>query len=458
MKHVAIVGAGFSGVAVAIHLARTLDGPAVVRLISRNGSIGQGLAYGTPSPHHLLNVPAGRMGVDPQQEAGFIDYLHGIGLPFGAGDFVPRSLFAAYLEHAFHAARAAGFARGVELRVERGTIVDIQRAADDKLALTGDDGRQSTADAVVLALGNFPSQPPPVPGVDWAQEGLHASPWGHLHCDDPQGEVLLLGSGLTAFDALLQLRHVGVRGKVTMLSRRGLVAQPHRRLESPPPQGVVPEDALLRAAGVRAMLRELRGLVDGAVAAGHDWRDVIGGLRGRTPRLWQQLSEADRRRFLRHLAPYWDTHRHRTAVAIGTAVRDEIARGTLQVQAGRLLALERTADRWRVTYRQRGRQENSAVDVALVINCTGPSSDLRRVDDPLIRSLLAAGVLVPDRLGLGLRTDGYRIVDADARANPSLFYVGPLLKADLWEATAVPELRTHAMQAARAIAQRLARP
>jgi uncharacterized NAD(P)/FAD-binding protein YdhS len=221
---VAIVGAGFSGVAAAIHLARTLPSPALVRLVSRNGSVGQGLAYGSPSPHHLLNVPAGRMGVDPREEGGFLAYLHRIGLAFGAGDFVPRSLYAAYLEHEFFAARAAGFARGVELRVERGTIVDIRAPGTHGVELTSQEGRQSGADAVVLALGNFPSQPPPVAGVTWDEAGLHSSPWGDLRVEDPEAEVLLLGSGLTAFDALLQLRHLGVRGTTTMLSRRGLIA------------------------------------------------------------------------------------------------------------------------------------------------------------------------------------------------------------------------------------------
>jgi uncharacterized NAD(P)/FAD-binding protein YdhS len=219
---------------------------------------------------------------------------------------------------------------------------------------------------------------------------------------------------------------------------------------------VIPDHALLRAAGVRPMLRELRGWVEAACAAGHDWRDVIGGLRARTPQLWAGLTEAERRRFLRHVAPYWDTHRHRAAVAIGTAIRDEIGRGSLRVRAGRLLGLAPRDGRWRAVYRPRGKREDATLDVAMVINCTGPSSDLRRVDDPLIRSLLASGALAPDPLGLGLKTDGYRVVGSDGRPHPSLFYVGPLLKADLWEATAVPELRVHAARAASAVAGRLA--
>ena len=55
---IAIVGAGFGGVALAHQLA---GGPAEVVLVERRPPFGPGLAYRTADPRHLLNVPAGRM-------------------------------------------------------------------------------------------------------------------------------------------------------------------------------------------------------------------------------------------------------------------------------------------------------------------------------------------------------------------------------------------------------------
>jgi hypothetical protein len=49
---------------------------------------------------------------------------------------------------------------------------------------------------------------------------------------------------------------------------------------------------------------------------------------------------------------------------------------------------------------------------------------------------------VPDPQGLGA---------AVAAGVPPLHLVGPMLKAGHWEATAVPELREHARDAARAV-------
>src|SRR3954470_20694225 len=110
----AIVGAGFSGMAVAVQMLRRLQSPARICLINRSLSFGRGLAYGTNSPSHLLNVPAGRMRVDPANESGFIDYLRSRGLAYKGADFVPRSLYVDYLERCLLRAQA-GAKEGVRL-------------------------------------------------------------------------------------------------------------------------------------------------------------------------------------------------------------------------------------------------------------------------------------------------------------------------------------------------------
>lgn len=460
---IVIIGGGFSGVAVAWQLLRRLPGTvstATIHLINK-GPLGRGLAYGTPSPHHLLNVPAGRMGISAEDEGGFVHYLRGLGLPFAGGDFVPRTLYGAYLEWCLGDARADAVARGVHLQVHDGVATQVEPIAPGNgrhavhLEPSAGGTVELQADSVLLALGNFAPKPPTLQAeCDWHQPGLHPSPWAspRLAPDDLQAPVLLLGNGLTAYDVLLQLRHEGHRGPVTLLSRRGLRAQAHRPLETPAPQGIVPANVLAGEPSIRQMLRHVREAIRAARAQGHDWRDVMGGLRAATPRLWGQLPEAERRRFLRHLAPYWDTHRHRAAVPIAQQVESERQAGTLVSMAGRLRALVRDGSLWCAEIAARGQTQPRSMQVACVINCTGPSSDVRSVKDPLLQALLARGALLPDALALGLQVDGsYRLVDMQGIGQPGLRYVGPLLKAGLLEATAVPELRVHAQAAARSM-------
>ncbi len=89
-----------------------------------------------------------------------------------------------------------------------------------------------------------------------------------------------------------------------------------------------------------------------------------------------------------------------------------------------------------------------------VINCTGPDYAIARSTEPLWSNLVQSGLCVPDTLGLGLALpdrDG-AVIDADGWPGPHLFYVGPMLRADHWEATAAHELRGHAEKLAALLA------
>jgi uncharacterized NAD(P)/FAD-binding protein YdhS len=195
--------------------------------------------------------------------------------------------------------------------------------------------------------------------------------------------------------------------------------------------------------------------VSDTVRSGGDWREVINHLRNLAPQLWQRMPTRERQRFLRHLRPYWDIHRHRLprqTLAEIEKLRDE---RKLSVQAGRILSLERAAGQVRVTWRPRGTRVPMTLLVDRVINCTGPNYDPRRSRDPLVISLLAQGLAIPDSLGQGLRTSAFgALLDAQGRCNRGLYYLGPMLRPDHWESTAVPELREHAAR----LAQHLTSP
>jgi uncharacterized NAD(P)/FAD-binding protein YdhS len=119
------------------------------------------------------------------------------------------------------------------------------------------------------------------------------------------------------------------------------------------------------------------------------------------------------------------------------------------VRAARILGYRPVANEVEVTIRPRGASAAGRIHVDRVVNCTGPSSDVRRVGDSLLDALLSRRLLRPDPLGLGVETapDG-ALLDAAGHPSRVLYLVGPLLKADHWEATAVPELRQHAARLA----------
>jgi uncharacterized NAD(P)/FAD-binding protein YdhS len=188
---------------------------------------------------------------------------------------------------------------------------------------------------------------------------------------------------------------------------------------------------------------------------GGDWREVVTFIRHLAPDLWRRLPEHERRRFLRHVQSYWDVHRHRVPPSIAARIDHMRSSGRLTVDAGRILELVPEGEELRVTWRRRGSGEAESFAVNAVVNATGPDYALRRSTDPLVRSLRAAGLVSEDPLNLGLRTaPPGACVAADGSASSHLFYLGPMLRADHWEATAVPELRAHAEQLARHLVAR----
>ena len=69
---------------------------------------------------------------------------------------------------------------------------------------------------------------------------------------------------------------------------------------------------------------------------------------------------------------------------------------------------------------------------------------------------MSSGIATSDREGLGLCADASgRLVNASARPDPRLVLVGALRRGELWESTAVPELREQARAAAQSLMSEL---
>ena len=159
----------------------------------------------------------------------------------------------------------------------------------------------------------------------WAADALEV---------DPAEDVLLIGTGLTMCDVALALRDADHRGRIFALSRRGLRPQPHRVSAKPPPHLDPPADLAEWPNTALGLLRGLRAEARSLAHAGVDWREVVTSIRHDTPALWQRLDTDERRRFLDHLRPYWETHRHRASPEASHGVDEMIEAGRLEVIAG----------------------------------------------------------------------------------------------------------------------------
>ena len=455
LRTIAIVGGGFCGTVVAANLLRRPPpGPTRVVLIERGGVVGRGVAYADRGFPYLLNVPASRMSASADAPNEFLEFVQRRIPGAGGEDFLPRALYGEYLQEFLMAAQLSAPAN-VRLDVLTGEVTNVRRLERHlPLQLELRDGRKLTADDVVLALGN----PKPAALAVAAPVANHPAyvtdPWSNELQFSRGQKILLIGTGLTAAD-VINAASADPQRTPTLhaLSRHGLV--PPRQTAFRPDAFKGDGNALLLAAStsLRGLTKAVRLVAREAETAGGDWREAVTFVRNMAPTIWQRLSERDRVRFMRHLRALWDTHRHRLPLQLIQRVDELRTMQRLHVHAGRLLQFTPREERIEVTWRPRGTQAERTETFDRVVNCTGPDYSVARSTEPLWRSLVQCGLCVADSLGLGLRT-GPRgaVIDADGWPGPHLFYVGPMLRADLWEATAASELRGHAERLATLLA------
>jgi uncharacterized NAD(P)/FAD-binding protein YdhS len=436
--HVAIIGGGFTGTLLAINLLRH-DGPRAT-LIERRAQIGRGAAYSTAHPEHVLNVRAANMSALPDDPAHFVRWLDERDLHPTSG-FVSRQIYGDYLSTLLGEAMARA---GDRLRIVRGEALDVEQSAAGMIVRM-DDGSLIEADMVALASGNLlPVVPREIDTGALAPGCYVADPWradiaSGLGRDDA---VMVLGTGLTMVDVALLLDAQGFEGRIVALSRRGLAPREHAtglapsvRSERPAPTAVALTQALRRRA------REV------------DWRTAVDELRPFTQSIWRAMAIDERRRFLRHLRPWWDVHRHRIAPHVGTLLDRMRREGRLEIVAGKLVGTTATERGISIRYRQRGSDAVDTLSAARLINGTGPHGDLTRTTDPVLAALYRRGVLRPDPLHIGIDVDqDSNAIDSDGRSSDRLLVLGPMTRGAFWEIVAVPDIRHQVWSVARRIA------
>ncbi|HYD14556.1 MAG TPA: FAD-dependent oxidoreductase [Allosphingosinicella sp.] len=419
---VVVVGAGASGTLQALHLQRA---GADVTLVERAARPGRGVAYGTTRPEHLLNVPARRMSAFADEIGHFSRWwADRTDDAATEEDYAPRMVYGDYL---------------TELLAESGVAVVHGEAVDVAGAVLLADGQGLAADAVVLAPGNF--RPATPRGIDPAALGDRwiEDPWaGGLEGLGPKDVVFLLGTGLTAVDVALTLEATGFRGRIVALSRRGLAPRSHGLRE---PMVAAREDLVPSCTKMLRRVRQRSGEVG--------WRGAVHELRTVTQWLWGAADEAERRRFLRHLRPWWDVHRHKLAPAVGATIEAMRAEARLAVAAGRLVSVDPVEGGVEVRFRLRGHEEIEQLRAARIVNCTGPELGIARAGEPLLDVLLAKGAIREDALGIGVDVDlECRAIGADGAASETLSVIGPVTRGTFWESVAVPDIKVQAARVA----------
>jgi len=457
---VAIVGGGSVGVSFLYQLIDAL--PRVqgcsIALFEPGSDIGPGTAYQADANSNLLNIPVNRMSAIAQQPDSFLDWLRQRDAGFLArmgiteidpGSFVSRPVFGLYMQDLYDQAATLAAARGIELRCYRQRVVRVQPRPEGGATVQGADGLQIKAARVVLCNGNLPS-------VTFAQLSdsprYFNSPYpvaGMTRTVGETDDVCIVGTSLSAIDAIVALHAAGHRGAIHCVSRNGrlpAVRSPHNRgvrlprLPEVEPDGRVTLDGLVGS--LRRALKEAGGVEDphdilGSGASAADaldeeiarsqagprlWQSVAAATNERIEHIWHALDEAERLRFHRDWRTLWMARRATFPMRNALTLQTLLRAGRLRVHGG-FQGVTESGDGM-------GFEVGTDTDVLRapwLINATSFSLDVGATSDPLVRDLCRAGHARAHPLGgFDLDFDTGCLIDASGRRVDAISVLGSL--------------------------------
>lgn len=471
-RRVAIVGAGFSGSAVAIHLSLAPIGRYDICLIDPSEP-GPGLAHSTRHPQHRLNGPDSIHVLYPERPGHFSDWVRSSGaldadpkaLASNGLVYPRRSVFGAYmsLELARHA--GSNDQSGSTIQHLRDRVSRLSKASlgwDVEL----ESGGRFPAELCILATGWNDLQVPPQLRPIANHPGWIGNPWDleKLASIPSTTPVLLVGNGLTASDVFATLDAQGHAAPVFALSRRGVrpASQPRspsavsfmERFGNPKPPFVQRHPDL---PSTRAILRALRADIEAAEVAGIGWHQPFDEMRDAVRVFWPNLAPIEQRRFIRHLKPWYDANRYRNPPQIEKIIADGVARGQLTFLAGRLCnavaSASASASANRLAIQIAVRKGNrETLEVGAAVNCTGPQPRPSLSSNRLVRDLVERHAISDSPTGIGMHVDAaFRAIDVHGNADPNLRVIGPPTIGSLGESAAVPFITSHVCELVRTL-------
>ena len=256
-------------------------------------------------------------------------------------------------------------------------------------------------------------------------------------------------------DVALQLQAEDPGQRIVALSRGGLLPHAHRTGGAAPSQGIPIPDA---TPSLLELLRFVRTAAVVAEVGGGDWRDAVNALRPsprssgqRCPRPSSALRGTPRP-FLGHppAPPRAAGRRPPSTRCARSGQLDVRERADPRGQGAAPSGVEVTCRSARARARRHCERRPSST-------APGRRGDVRAGGSRLLETLCAAGTVRPHPLALGLDTPPKApCAMRSGRESETLFAIGPLRRGELWETTAVPEIRAQAQ--ALAAAARAAAP
>jgi len=478
--NVTIIGGGACGISLFIELFLQLriansHQKVAINIIEENEEVGKGLAFGTKQPGHILNTQASLMGIHFAEPAHFSEWLKkhdssvGNEVVDNQGEdqaFTTRRLYGDYLKEQFDYYFALAEKEGMAVNLIHARAVNISREKQGfNIALSN--GEIQLSDYVVLSVGT------PVAKL-YEELTVHKtyfdSPWpsskiiGHVPKNEDVG---ILGSSLSAIDALMTLADNEHEGAITFYSLDGLMP----RVQVEEPEAYTCE--FLTVSNLHKIQREslrcptifevfrlfmkeaehfegskidwkktgragdqaaelLKNDIKIAENGGDALMNIPYALRYESSQMWKLLDEADKLTFKKWLGGYWAANRHCMPLVNAKRINALFEKGQLKVVPK--LKDVRFDDQEQVFILK---CEGEEYHEKFLINATGPASAVKDMKSELIANLAKDGLIESEKVGgIKINTQTMQVI-TNGKSCPDFYALGHLTNGLLLDVNAV---------------------
>jgi uncharacterized NAD(P)/FAD-binding protein YdhS len=455
MKKIGIIGGGFTGTMLASQLIEKSNTPFEIIIIAKKETFIKGIAYNPYSKKHLLNVITSKMSAYPNLPNHFLDWV--MKMPdfkdkdqtLIANSFLPRYLYGEYLIDIWKNTESNAKSKNITITFCDNEVIDLN-LKKNTISLTLDNKSELIINQCIIATGNnLPGNPSIKNNNFYTNKNYFQNPWSADSVKNIKSNlpVLIIGNGLTMVDTVFGLIENNFKEEIYSISPNGFNILPHRH-------NGLKYTKLTEELKENMRLYDLVKLVNKHIKISRSFgvsaEPIIDSLRPYSQKIWQSFTDEEKKLFMQRIRHLWGVARHRFPVHSHDKIQQLRIDGKLHIYAGKIVDINETGECVTVEYFDKKEKQNKKIKVSRVINCTGPETNLMNLDGNFLKNCLQKGIIKQDNLKLGIsaNTQTFQVINSIGEAHKNLFTLGSNLKGELWESTAVNELRDQAEQLA----------
>ena len=369
-----------------------------------------------------------------------------------SNSFLSRNLYGDYLCDLWRQALVEAEKKNIQVVEINDTVAGLTYEGQ-RIVLSFHRAQKVEVDFCVIATGNqIPKNLRITNSAFYQSTNYFQNPWVKESVINVKTElpVLIVGNGLTMVDTIIGLKEQNFKGEIYSISPNGFNMLPHRHTGM---QYTTHIDEMHDNMSLKDLVRVLNKHIKIVRNFGVSAEPIIDALRPLSHNIWRGFSEEEKAKFMSRLRHLFGVARHRIPLHIYDKIQKLRIDGKLHIQSGNLINIVEENGVVEVTYYDKKQQTSKTIQVSRVINCTGPETDLSKMENNFISQCIRDGLFSQDELKLGLKTnvENFKLITKEGKEIQNIYTLGSNLKGELWETTAVNELRQQAYELAKHI-------